>query len=123
MREHKSSGFSLIEVLVATLIASTVVLGFAGGTLAVMRLNRVSAIQSRAAAFAQARLAQLVGDFTAALEADPPAPAPAPGTATDGPFTLTWTYPAAGSTTTVRVVVTWSAPQPGSVTLETILNT
>lgn len=112
-------GFSLIELLVAMLIAVTVVLGFAGGTLAVMKANRVSEKQSNAAAVAQAKLA----DVTEALTRGA---AVSTGDETIGEFTVTTELPAVGlpaGTTTVRVTVSWTAPSPGAFTFSTVVNT
>jgi prepilin-type N-terminal cleavage/methylation domain-containing protein len=114
-----SAGFSLIELLVAMLIGMTVVLGFAGSSLAVMRANRISEKESHAAAVAQAALASLTADHAAGA-------ALAAGSSS-GEFNVAWSMPAIAGVpagvTVVRVVVSWQTPAPGSLTFDTALDT
>lgn len=73
-------GFTLVELLAATMVLVTGVLALAGGAVAIARLEREGARASRAAATAETRF-----EWLRAARCTPPS-----GTATTGPVTERW---------------------------------
>jgi Tfp pilus assembly protein PilV len=114
-----SAGFSVVELLVALLVTSFVVLGFSASTLGAVRNNRKSGEYTAAMALAQDKLEEI-----RAAHANGTNPTSG-GPQTLGVYTRTWTSPdpdvtAVSGTSTVRMVV--SALRGATVTVHARFN-
>ena len=102
-RSSSSSGFTLIEVLVALVLLTVGVLGLAGVARSVTRLTSEGLRLTTAAALAGARIEQLRAGGCAGVGA---------GMAAYGAYVESWSADAAGAARAVLVRVTYPAP-PG----------
>ena len=116
---RNTSGFTLVEVLVAVILLSVGILALASGSGAVFRMLGAGKRSTKAAAVASERLERLRRQ---ANTTNPRCTALASGTATrPGNVTETWTVTGSGLTRTVQVWVRY--PTSRGTTADTLFTT
>lgn len=118
MLARDKRGFSLVEILVALVIISFVVLGFTAATITVIQSNEISQNYTVATTLAQ-DIVETLKSGTLALADGSGCNLPTTG------FTCSWTVtansPLAG-VTEVAVTISWNDYQARSVIVNTVIN-
>lgn len=118
-RGRCQKGFTLLDVMQATLLSTMALVGISSLLMATVQTNLRGRDITAAATLGQAKIEELRTLAFAGLTNGS-------DTVTDGeiPFTRTWTITAGPTTDTraVRVVVGWNGQGDNSVDLETIIN-
>ncbi len=110
--EPGSTGFSVLEILVAIVVVTVGLLALAGSSASVTRMLGTARQTTRAAALAERRLEDL---RRRARSTDPPCASLAPGSAVSDRMTERWEVVAGTGAALLRVIVSWQTARGGAV--------